>query len=69
VQRPDDIQVFGYTTEERKRAYRFRQQNPDVNLSTPLIEADLTKSDCLAMIDRAGIAIAGYEPEETQETT
>lgn len=52
-----DMQVFGYTVEERDRAARFRQQNPDVRLVTPLIDAGLTKADCLAMIERAGIAL------------
>ena len=56
-QRPDDIQVFGYTAEEVDRAERFRKQNFEVTLETPLIEAGLTKSDCLAMIERAGIEI------------
>lgn len=56
-ERPDDIQVFGYTTEERKRADRFREQNPGVELSCPLIDRDLTKNDCLAMVARAGIEL------------
>jgi hypothetical protein len=56
-QRPDDIQVFGYTAEETHRADRFRHQNPEVDLRTPLIERGLTKDDCLAMVDRAGIRL------------
>ena len=56
-EQPDDLQVFGYTDEEQKRAKRFREQNPDVDLWTPLIDRGLTKSDCLAMIDRAGIEL------------
>lgn len=56
-QRPDDVQVFGYTAEERHRADRFREQNPGVELRTPLIESGLTKSDCLAMIERMGIEL------------
>lgn len=56
-QRPDDIQVFGYTVEEQHRADRFREQNPEVTLCTPLIDAGLTKDDCLAMIDRVGIEL------------
>ena len=56
-ERPDDVQVFGYTVEEQHRADRFRTVNPDVMLSTPLIDAGLTKSDCLAIIDRAGIEL------------
>lgn len=56
-QQPDDLQVFGYTAEEQHRADRFREQNPEVNLVTPLIDRGLTKDDCLAMIDRAGIEL------------
>lgn len=56
-QRHDDIQVFGYTVEEKHRADRFREQNPEVNLVTPLIERGLKKEDCLAMIHRAGIEL------------
>jgi hypothetical protein len=56
-QRPDDVQVFGYTAEEKHRADRFRDQNPGVDLRTPLIERGLTKDDCLAMIERVGIEL------------
>lgn len=54
-QHPDDVQVFGYTAEESHRAARFREQNPEVTLATPLIDRGLTKGDCLAIIERAGI--------------
>lgn len=54
---PTDTHVFGYTNEEKSRALRFVEQNPGMTLRTPLIEHDLSKSDCLAMIDRAGIEI------------
>lgn len=54
---PDDVQIFGYTIEEEARAKRFREQNPDVRLRTPLIDYGLSKSDCLAIIDRAKIEI------------
>jgi hypothetical protein len=50
-----DAQVFGYTIEENKRVRRFQQQNPDVRILTPLIESGLSKEDCHAIIDRAGI--------------
>lgn len=56
-QRPDDIQVFGYTIEEVKRAQDFRAVNFDVTLATPLIEAGLTKDDCHAIVSRAGIEL------------
>jgi len=54
-ERPDDIQVFGFTSEEKHRADRFREQNPGVELRTPLIEKGLTKDDTLALIQRSGI--------------
>lgn len=56
-EQPDDRQVFGYTVEERHRADRFRDQNPGVDLVCPLIDHQLTKADCLAIIDRAGIEL------------
>lgn len=52
-----DAQVFGYTAEERRRVENFRASNPDVRLWVPLIDAGLTKADCKAMVDRAGIAL------------
>ena len=57
IERDYDIQLFGYTAEETGRAQRFREQNPDVKLETPLIERGLGKADCLAMVERAGIAL------------
>lgn len=56
-QRPDDVQVFGYTAEEQGRADRFREQNFEVTLETPLIEAGLSKADCLAAIREVGIEL------------
>lgn len=52
-----DQQAFGYTVEERDRAARFRQQNPEVRLVTPLIDEGLTKDDCHALVARAGIEL------------
>lgn len=53
----DDVQVFGYTFEEKHRAERFRRVNFEVALETPLIDEGLTKSDCLAMVARTGIEL------------
>lgn len=56
-QQPDDLQIFGFTIEERSRAKRFRLQNLEVELITPLIERGLKKADCLAVLRRAGIKL------------
>jgi 3'-phosphoadenosine 5'-phosphosulfate sulfotransferase (PAPS reductase)/FAD synthetase len=53
----NDIQVFGYTVEEQDRVDRFIDANNDVNLWSILVEKNLKKSDCLAMIERAGIEL------------
>jgi hypothetical protein len=56
-QRPDDRQVYGYTCEETKRARHAEHNDPGINWWWPLIDAQLTKADCLAMIERAGIEL------------
>lgn len=56
-QRPDDIHVFGFTAEEQHRVDRFIDANNDAEIWAILVEKGLTKQDCLAMIDRAGIEI------------
>lgn len=56
-ERPGDVQVFGFTAEEHKRLDDFIDSNPDVNVSAPLIEHNVSKQDCLALIARAGIAL------------
>jgi 3'-phosphoadenosine 5'-phosphosulfate sulfotransferase (PAPS reductase)/FAD synthetase len=57
AQRPGDVIVMGYTAEEEKRFARVRARNPGETFEAPLIDAKLSKTDCLAMIDRAGIAL------------
>jgi len=50
-----DLEIFGYTLEEQKRVDLFIKQNFERNASFPLIESQLKKEDCLAIIERAGI--------------
>ena len=56
-QMPDDTHVFGYTADasDVRRAEILRENWPDLNISTPLIDKGLTKSACLAMLMKAGI--------------
>lgn len=54
---PGDIMVLGYTAEEADRLEDFRDRNPDRPVLAPLIDAGLTKSDCKAMVQRAGIEL------------
>lgn len=56
-ERPDDLQVFGFDASEEARAKRFREQNIEVNLLTPLIDCGLSKADCGQIVMRAGIEL------------
>lgn len=56
-QRPDDLHVFGYTVDETARAERFRHSNHELDVWFPLIDAQLSKSDCHAVVRAAGIEI------------
>lgn len=57
VERPGDVLVFGFTAEEEDRFHDFQERNPDRPAVAPLIELGLGKSDCLAMLERAGIEL------------
>lgn len=54
---PDDVIVFGFTADESGRLDDFRDSNPDRPVLAPLVDAGLTKADCKAMVERAGIAL------------
>lgn len=56
-QRVDDLHVMGYTVEEQKRADTFCQNNPELDVSFPLIAAKLRKADCHAIVRNAGIEL------------
>ena len=56
-QKLSDRQVFGFTLEEKERADRFRTQNPEVDLITPLIDQTYSKQKCKDTIVAAGIAL------------
>jgi hypothetical protein len=54
---PGDVMIFGYTAEEVDRLDDFRERNPERPVLAPLIERGLTKDDCKAMVERAGIEL------------
>jgi 3'-phosphoadenosine 5'-phosphosulfate sulfotransferase (PAPS reductase)/FAD synthetase len=58
-QRPTDIHVFGYTADgpDSDRASRMKATYPELTMRFPLIERGITKAACLAMVERAGIAL------------
>ena len=56
-QKITDLQIFGFTSEESHRAKRFEENNPEVNLITPLIDLGLTKKDCFIELQKAKIEL------------
>lgn len=56
---PGDVHVFGYTADpsDVRRARLLRENWPDLNVVTPLIDRGITKAACLAMIENAGIKL------------
>lgn len=54
---PTDTMVLGYTVEEKDRFEDFCERNPDRRVLAPLIDDGLTKEDCKAMLERAGIVL------------
>lgn len=54
---PYDGQIFGfeYSKKELLRAERFSEQYPNAKPIYPLIEAKMTKAECLFFLERAGI--------------
>ena len=53
----DDIQFFGFTSEETDRASWFEANNPEVTARFPLIEAEYTKDRCFEIVKEAGIEL------------
>ena len=56
MQRIDDVHMFGYTAEERRRADRFEDENQELRVEWLLIDRWITKAQCHEMIAQAGIA-------------
>ena len=54
---PGDVTVLGFTVEEKHRLDRFFDRGSDLLPVAPLIERGLTKMDCLAIVERAGIEL------------
>lgn len=50
-----DLQVFGFDADERHRAQRFAENNPEVTAWFPLVEANITKDTARQMLKEAGI--------------
>ena len=57
IAEPGDINVVGLTSEEDDRFQDLCERFPEGNFEAPLIQRQISKADCLAMVDRAGIVL------------
>jgi hypothetical protein len=53
----NDIHVFGYTSNEKKRADDFKKVNFELDLCFILIELGITKIQCLSILQEVGIKL------------
>lgn len=52
-----DVQIFGFTSEERDRADLFRANNFEIESRFPLIERGITKGECFEILKGVGIEL------------
>lgn len=57
VWRVGDVEIYGYTDEERHRVVQWRRQNTERIIECPLVDKHLTKEDCFGILARVGIAL------------
>tara|TARA_R100000808_G_C2153015_1_gene162839 strand:- start:5045 stop:5908 length:864 start_codon:yes stop_codon:yes gene_type:complete len=47
--------IFGFDPKEQKRANKYKNNNPELNVRFPLIEQSISKDDCYYIIDSLGL--------------
>lgn len=52
-----DMQIFGFDCSELTRFCRFNAQYPKAKARAPLIEKNLSKADCMAIVQNQGIKL------------
>lgn len=57
IEQPGDVLVMGYTAEEQYRLDNWIDSWPERQILAPLIDRGLTKEDCKAMVNRAGLEL------------
>ena len=56
-QRPDDIHIFGFASDELRRIDLFSKNNHDLSLEWPLLDAGVTRDGALGIVMAAGIKL------------
>lgn len=56
-QRHDDVQIFGYTSEEMNRVDRFIDSNNEVDADFILVDSNISKRDCMDWFQSMGFTM------------
>lgn len=51
----EEVNVFGFDLHEQKRANKYRNNNPELKVSFPLIDHGIAKDDCYYILDAIGL--------------
>jgi len=57
VLRIGDVEIYGYTANERHRVKKWERHNAERIIECPLIERNITKDDCFGIIEGVGIEL------------
>jgi len=52
-----DVEIYGYTADEKHRVAKWQAMNFERIIECPLIDKGLDKADCLGLLERVGIAL------------
>jgi len=56
-QQPDDIHIFGYTSDEQARIERFEEQNPSLQVEWILSDHHISKQSCYRILEENEIEL------------
>lgn len=55
ILRIGDVEIYGYTVNEKHRVVKWQAHNTERIIECPLIERELTKDDCFGILEGVGI--------------
>ncbi len=56
-EQPDDVHIFGFTSDEKHRIDRFNKENPELYAEFILHDQKVSKQDCFNMLNKAEIKL------------
>lgn len=53
----EDVNILGYTIDEKHRIERFEKQNPEIRTEWVLVDEGCSKQDCFALLQKDGVTL------------